>query len=106
MESHYPPWAFDDHCCVRERSCYAVIIVESGSFGEVGRKLIFPIALYYCRVQPSGQVADGMTVYIMQPYSNGVSQEAFAVIGADLKASGCYGGDTFLLQPWGRVIEW
>lgn len=106
VESHDTPWTFGDHHFFRDWSCQAMEVVESGAFGKGRRELIFPISLYCCRDQPSGQIPDGMTVYIMQPDADGTRQKAFAVIGSGFKESSCYGSDVLLLQPGEEVIEW
>jgi hypothetical protein len=41
----------------------------------------------------------------MHSDADGISQEASAVTGADLKESGCSGSDVFLQKPGGTVIE-
>ena len=46
-----------------------------------------------------------MTVYIMPPDCNGIGQETFAAIGADVKESSCLRSDAFVLKPEGTVIK-
>jgi len=83
-----------------------MVIVESGAFGESRRELVLPVSLYSCRKQPPGSVSDRMAIYIMQSDTDGIGQEAPAIICTNFEECSCLRSDVFLLKPGNRVIQW
>jgi hypothetical protein len=58
-----------------------------------------------CRFYPVVHFHAGVIAIEHQHNCNGIGQEAFAAIGADVKESSCLGSDAFVLKPEGTVIK-